>query len=132
MDREKQQKAPFVEALEGLREDLKTASQSPRSMRMALLGPVSPLALARIVGEEIKSGNRTPTAGAFQLLEILSCLYQCMGLKGFEEWKEYHFKAVSEVKSILQKLRSQVPELQGQFFRHYERLVHRLKGRAGV
>jgi phosphatidylserine/phosphatidylglycerophosphate/cardiolipin synthase-like enzyme len=64
----------FVEALTGLRQDLQKASQSEQSMRLALLGPVSPVTLAQTILDAINAGRRTPTAAAFQLVEILACL----------------------------------------------------------
>jgi hypothetical protein len=64
----------FVEALTGLIQDLKAATQSEPSMRLALLGPVSPLALALTVLDAVESGRRTPVAAGFQLVEILACL----------------------------------------------------------
>ncbi|HJN07931.1 MAG TPA: hypothetical protein QF564_04520, partial [Pirellulaceae bacterium] len=65
----------FVEALKGINDDLKTAAHSPKAcMRLALLGSVSPIALARRVLEAADSDERTPTATGFQLVEILGCL----------------------------------------------------------
>jgi hypothetical protein len=64
----------FVEALQGIRDDLKAASSSPATMRLALLGPVSPVALAQHVAEAVARGTRSPTAGAFQLVEIIGQL----------------------------------------------------------
>lgn len=64
----------FVEALAGLRRDLQAATQSEPAMRLALLGPVSPYALAQAVVDAVKSTGRSPTAAAFQLVEILAIL----------------------------------------------------------
>jgi phosphatidylserine/phosphatidylglycerophosphate/cardiolipin synthase-like enzyme len=64
----------FVEALAGLNQDLKAATQSEPAMRLALLGPVSPVALAQTILDAASTGRRTPTAAAFQLVEILACL----------------------------------------------------------
>jgi phosphatidylserine/phosphatidylglycerophosphate/cardiolipin synthase-like enzyme len=64
----------FVEALAGLNHDLKSATQSEPAMRLALLGQVSPVALAQTIMEAATIGRRTPTAAAFQLVEILACL----------------------------------------------------------
>lgn len=82
----------FVEALAGIRDDLKGATQSERSMRLALCGPVSPLTLAYTVIEAADLGRRTPMAAAFQLVEILPCLNAARSLsvphKLSRAWKE--------------------------------------------
>jgi hypothetical protein len=65
----------FVDALPGVRGDLEEAARStPAGMRLALLGQVSPVALARTVVEAITAGRRTAVAGAFQLVELLLVL----------------------------------------------------------
>lgn len=64
----------FVEALAGLNRDLRSATQSEPAMRLALLGPVSPFALAQTIIAAVTAGRRTPTAAGFQLVEILACL----------------------------------------------------------
>lgn len=69
----------FVEALKGIRDDLRQVAKStPRAMHLALHGPVSPTALARAVAIEVEEGRRSPTAGAFQLFEILCCLLDAL------------------------------------------------------
>ena len=53
----------FVEALKGLNDDLKSAAGSTKGcMQLALLGSISPLALAKHVRDATSSGERTPTA----------------------------------------------------------------------
>lgn len=69
----------FVEALAGLNQDLESATQSEPAMRLALLGPVSPVALAQTILDAASTGRRTPTAAAFQLVEILACLRAAHG-----------------------------------------------------
>ena len=65
----------FVEALKGITDDLKAAAQSPKAcMRLALLGSVSPVALARRVLEAAQTGERTPTASDSSLLRFLAAL----------------------------------------------------------
>ncbi|HNY70262.1 MAG TPA: hypothetical protein PL032_08090 [Syntrophorhabdus sp.] len=65
----------FVEALKGIRDDLRAAAQSPKAcMRLALLGSVSPVALARRIFDSAEGQKRSPMASAFQLVEILACL----------------------------------------------------------
>jgi hypothetical protein len=98
----------FVEALTGLRQDLQAANQSEPSMRLALLGPVSPVALARTILEAVKAGRRTPTAAAFQLVEILACL---MSARFFvlpemlrQAWGQHVEDAINRTTHLLQEL----------------------------
>jgi hypothetical protein len=65
----------FVEALGGIEDDLREAAMgTAASIRQALLGPVSPRRLGRAVAEAVRTGQRSSTAGAFQLVEIAACL----------------------------------------------------------
>lgn len=120
----------FVEALHGIMEDLGRSSSSPGAMRLALLGPVSPVALARqILEAAVNERKRTPVAAAFQLLEILRCLAVARGYEVSEryrpEWLELVAAAEREVSSFLQRLRAAHPrELAGSDgFRRYERTI---------
>jgi hypothetical protein len=113
----------FVESLDGLREDLKNASASGRSMRLALLGPVSPVALGRMIHREVTSGGRSPTAGGFQLLEIVSCLLECKGYEHIDEWEPHLRKALTELWSMLDDLKTKHAVLQEARFCRYERVA---------
>jgi len=65
----------FVESLYGLKQLLVEAvSRSPRAFEQAALGEFSPLALASEVVKAVQSGRRSPTAAAFQLIELLGLL----------------------------------------------------------
>jgi hypothetical protein len=65
----------FVEALTGIEHDLRKAAEGTEtSLRLALLGPVSPLTLGREVAAAVKAGQRSATAGAFQVVEIAAAL----------------------------------------------------------
>lgn len=67
----------FVEALEGLRQDLTRAAAATESaITRAVLGPVSPIALAREVIRHEQAGKRTPMAAGFELVEIATCLVE--------------------------------------------------------
>ena len=100
----------FVEALTGLRQDLKAATQSEPSMRLALLGPVSPVALANTILEAAKSGRRTPTAAAFQLVEILACLNSARSFEVPEKlslaWQQHLGDTTSKTSRLLEQLLS--------------------------
>lgn len=67
----------FVEALRGIEDELKRATASEPKMLFALRGPVSPLALGKLVVNAAKGGRRTPVAGAFQLVELIQCVRAC-------------------------------------------------------
>jgi hypothetical protein len=119
----------FVEALTGLGQDLKAATQSEPSMRLALLGPVSPVALAATVLEEARADRRSPTAGAFQLVEILACLNSArlfaVAEKLSEAWHIHLNEASGKVNRMLDQLvaehRDQLDE--NRSFRRYRTAV---------
>lgn len=104
----------FVEALAGLRSDLKAASQAEPSMRLGLLGQVSPVALAKTVIATVEEGGRTPTAAGFQLVEILSCINSVREQKVPEKlvqiWAGYLNKAYTQVVEMLNALESEYPQ----------------------
>jgi len=122
----------FVEALTGIREDLKAATQSERSMRLALSGAVSPLALTYTVLEAVKRGSRTPMAAAFQLVEIAGCLRVARSfevpkhLSGL--WEQHLRNTISKIVRLLRQLVSEHPEsfAQNRAFRRYENTVLRI------
>jgi hypothetical protein len=65
----------FVEALQGVRDDLRRAAKGTEAaMKQAVLGEVSPVALAREARRAAQENRRSVTAGGFQLVEILACL----------------------------------------------------------
>jgi hypothetical protein len=119
----------FVEALTGLRQDLQAATRTEASMRLALLGPVSPVALAQTIFEATKSGRRTPTAAAFQLVEILSCLKSARGFpvpeKLRQAWKKHSEEATKRTARILEDIFSAHGEslLSGKAFGRYQKAV---------
>jgi len=60
----------FVEALPGIRQELERA-RGPRSLvEFAYLGAVSPVALARSILDGVTAGLKSPTAAAFELVEL--------------------------------------------------------------
>jgi len=127
----------FVEALQGIRDDLRSAAQAtPASMRLALLGPVSPVALARRVTEAAHQGERTATAAGFQLVELLGCLRAAQHMdvapRFQPDWQQIVEEAVSIVAGQLTKLEERyAAELSGEF-RRYARAVeqHQVKQRS--
>lgn len=119
----------FVEALRGIRDDLRMAAASPGAMRLALLGPVSPIALARQIHTAVADRKRTPVAAGFQLLEILACIAQARGSNVPEryrsEWHQLATVAEREVSTLLKQLRDDDPHAFANTdgFTRYERTI---------
>jgi len=119
----------FVEALTGISQDLLAAARSEPCMRLALLGPVSPFALAQTVIEAVKSGRRTPTAAAFQLVEILACLNSARSFAVPEKlipiWEQLLEVTAKKIAHILRQLVASHGEdlATDRAFGHYQRAV---------
>jgi hypothetical protein len=117
----------FVEALQGIRDDLKAASTGTEaSMRAALNGPISPVALARQVKQAAAGGDRTATAAGFQLAEIALCLQQAADVAGPPAWSGHVAVARETVESMLQTLTAEHPrELRSPTFQRYVHAILR-------
>jgi hypothetical protein len=63
----------FIEALPGIERELSESVTHPNTIRLAFLGPVSPVALAREIAGKAAKG-RSSTATGFQLVELLACV----------------------------------------------------------
>jgi hypothetical protein len=119
----------FVEALAGIRDDLKAATQSERSMQIALSGAVSPLTLACTVFEAAETGCRTPTAAAFQLVEILGCLKAARLFAVPEKlsaaWRQNLAETSDKITRILTQIISKHVEAfnENKAFRRYQSVV---------
>lgn len=115
----------FVEALKGIRDDLRQAAKAtPRAMRLALHGAVSPIALARAVAAEVEARRRSATAGAFQFFEILCCLFEARKFQTGEHagtWQAEICQAAGSIERLLDQLRTSYPEALAQSFSRYER-----------
>ena len=128
----------FVEALKGITDDLKASAQSPKAcMRLALLGSVSPVALARRVLEAAETGDRTPTASGFQLVEILGCLDRARSFPAsprFEnDWTALVEEAAQKVVGMLESLRRRFPGTFSGDFQRYEKAIRQhQKNKTGV
>lgn len=119
----------FVEALKGINDDLKSAALSTKGcMRLAILGTVSPLALAKHVCDAAVKGQRTPTATGFQLVEILSCLHAARHYQSSDQfrsnWQSLIDETTAEVSQLLKKLKKQFPdELSPEFHNFASQIV---------
>lgn len=121
----------FVEALQGIRDDLRRASQATEgSMRLALQGPLSPVALARQVKQAAIGSARTPMAAGFQLAEIAACLQEAAALgNGSSPWRTHVGAARSTVEDMLEDLLKQYPEtLRSRSFARYTDAVLKRRG----
>lgn len=109
----------FIDALPGLRDDLARASRAPSAMRIAVLGPVSPVALARHVAGH---ASRSRTAKAFQLVEILAAIVAagCLDVQADHRarWAGATGEARAEVESLLSGVAPATDE-----FRQFQRAV---------
>ena len=61
----------FVESLFGLAETLQYSMRSARAFEQALIGDFSPVSLAEQVLQSFRAGRRSPTAAAFQFVELI-------------------------------------------------------------
>ncbi len=118
----------FVEALQGVQDDLRQAAVSESAIRMAVLGPVSPVALAREVVANVCGGRRSSTAGGFQLMELLACLARARGFavqdRLHDAWNAALDRAEATIVQLVDDLRSADPiALKHPSFLAYERLV---------
>lgn len=100
----------FVQALQGIRDDLRAAVISEPSIRLAIRGPVSPVALAKQVAHAAKRHERSATAAAFQLAEVLAQIDAAWGFPVPERlstiWKVEIDAAGAEVRRLLEEIRN--------------------------
>ena len=117
----------FVEALQGIRDDLRASSSSEPAMRLALSGPVSPVALAKIIVKAVEGKKRTATAGSFQLLELLACLFDARVFEVLEHlrgpWIRQVNKAIVQIETLHERLVKNHPTdlLAGKSLKTFER-----------
>ena len=127
----------FVEALAGIRQDLTQAARSSRPcMRLALMGSVSPVALANRVTDAANNG-RTPTAAGFQLVEILACLQSSRAYaeddRHRDDWHPLVDDAIAQLEKLLDGLREAHRQvLSNRMFRRYETAVRAQSSGRGV
>lgn len=116
----------FVEALRGIREDLGRATVSEPRMQFALGGPVSPLALGRMIFRSVERRNRTPVAAAFQLVELIRCVRaardHCAAESLVPVWCKHVDNALAQLADLLSQVKKAHP---GEFrkndwYRQYE------------
>jgi AcrR family transcriptional regulator len=77
----------FVESLFGLVNTIRDSARSPRAAEQALMGDLSPDSLGEQVIHAFTAGRRSPTATAFQMVELIAAV-------GGFQWFEEHVKTV--------------------------------------
>ena len=126
----------FVEALQGLAADVRAAAVSEPAIRLALTGPISPVALAREVDRAVRDGARSPVAGGFKIVEILAQLLAARDVSVPERlrapWAHHLTLAEAAVNERLMALRSAHPDQlgHGSLFARFERTVRAAAGGA--
>jgi hypothetical protein len=120
----------FVEALQGIRDDIRAASIGTRAtMRLALFGPVSPIALARQIRDAALEKRRSPTAAGFQLVEIAGCLpEESLHERVSPAWGPLVNEARQKVESFLEQIAQLYAEQLGPkttFQRYAEKMLRR-------
>jgi hypothetical protein len=119
----------FVEALPGIRQEIERSSGTVNSIRLAMLGPVSPVALGRMVEDEVK-GGRSPIAGAFQLSELVLCLRQVkrpaqLAEEVLEAWDAALHEAEQKLLAALERVHLAAPTVrESTEFRNYSTLLN--------
>jgi hypothetical protein len=88
----------FVESLFGLAETLRQSMRSPRAFEQALVGDFSPASLAEQVLQSFRAGRRSPTAAAFQFVELIQVVAG-LQLEGEEVLSEREQEALEEVRA---------------------------------
>jgi hypothetical protein len=87
----------FVESLFGLADTLRQSIGSPRSFEQALIGDFSPVSLAEQVVQAFRAGRRSPTAAAFQFIELIRVVAE-LHLEGEEPLSQGEREALEEVR----------------------------------
>ena len=88
----------FVESLFGLAETLRQSMRSPRAFEQALVGDFSPVSLAEQVLQAFRAGRRSPTAAAFQFVELIQ-IVAGLPLQGEEIHSQGEREALEEIRA---------------------------------
>lgn len=91
----------FVEALPGIKDEIARSVVNGATIRLALLGPISPVELARQIRAAVASEKRSHTAGGFQLVELLALLRRCELLDVDERLQDVWMKSLNEARQLI-------------------------------
>jgi hypothetical protein len=99
----------FVEALQGIQDDLRSAARGTETaMKLAVHGEVSPVTLAHEAVRAVHNQRRSATAAGFQLVEILACLAKAQNFEvpvaRRDAWSDCLKRARKEVETLLSEL----------------------------
>jgi hypothetical protein len=125
----------FVDALPGIRQELSRSISTVPNIRLAFLGPISPLALAREIEKTVSKGRST-TAVAFQFVELLACVLEARPETELTErlsiaWKTAVREVAAEIGQMYERLKvSDLNLASNESFRCYEQSL--LCGHRGV
>ena len=121
----------FIEAIPGIETELQQCTVSEPSMRLAVLGPVSPLTLAKEIVKAARSDKdkRSYTAAGFQLLELLLCINKAKSYMLKKElkasWLQLLNKAEKEIETLLSSLYIPASDAYSKQFIQYKNKVKR-------
>jgi hypothetical protein len=88
----------FVESMFGLADTLRQSMRSPRAFEQALLGDFSPVSLAEQVLQAFRAGRRSPTAAAFQFIELVRVVAE-LQLEGEEPLSQAEQEALDDART---------------------------------
>jgi hypothetical protein len=115
----------FVQAIPGIETEVSRAAYSRASLDAVLRGPTSPLELAERAFASLTARPRrdepikTPTAVAFQLIEILAALQRCQRIGTDAELQACFTPVLARCREMVDLLVGQHSELQTETFRRY-------------
>jgi hypothetical protein len=119
----------FVEALPGMLAELTRVSGPRPLFELAFLGETSPLGLARCVAAEVAHGLKSPTAAAFQLVEILRVVREaaaCVGRRDPQLLADVAQQAARQIGALIKKVQADRPEAfepEGAFRRYQDAIL---------
>ena len=119
----------FVQAIPGIETEIARAAYNQRSLHSALRGPTSPLELAERAFASLSKPaspdepSKTPTAVAFQLVEIGAALLRSRSKVQDPELRWCFDPVIARCKELLERLTGKYQELQQETFRLYKRLL---------
>jgi hypothetical protein len=118
----------FVQAIPGIESEVGRAAYSRPALEAALKGPTSPLALAEHAAGSLSrtapgEPTKTPTAVAFQLVEILAALGRCRSRVTDPDLQACFTPVTDRCRELLDGLVAAQRELQDDGFRRYRLLI---------
>lgn len=116
----------FVQAIPGIESEILHASYSRTAIDAALRGPTSPSELVERAFASLSAASnpdepeKTPTAVAFQLIEILAAMKRCRAKVNDSELQSCFDPVIARCDELLHQLIDAHPELDNPAFRMYQ------------